>query len=75
MRDRLFNLRLTPTTDLLHLALRPRYVEGGVHYEPSHAYVPRSDSPGFEPTTFCVLGMRLIEGSEKNGCRLVASCH
>jgi hypothetical protein len=47
-------------------------VERGVHLGPSHAYIPKSDSPGIIPATFSVLGVRFTDASEKNGCRLVA---
>jgi hypothetical protein len=39
------------------------------HLWPSHAYIPRSDSPGFEPATFRVLSVRFcrfIGAPEKN---------
>jgi hypothetical protein len=48
-------------------------MEGGVHLGPSHAYIPRSDSPGIEPATSYLLGVRFADASEKYGChRLVA---
>jgi hypothetical protein len=47
-----------------------RFVEGGVHLGPSHAYITISDSLGFEFATFCVLGVRFTDASD-NGCRLV----
>jgi hypothetical protein len=44
------------------------YVEGGVHLGPSHAYIPRSDSPGFKPAAVYVLGVRFTDASEKKIC-------
>jgi hypothetical protein len=37
----------------------------GVHLGPSHAYITRSDSPGFEPATFCALGVRFTRRTGK----------
>jgi hypothetical protein len=48
------------------------HVEGGVHFGPSHAYIPRSDSSGIERAALCVSILRFTGASEKNGCRLVA---
>jgi hypothetical protein len=66
---------LWPRITTLLFMLRLLVWKVGVHLGPSHALIPRSDSPGFEPATFRVQGVCFTDVLEKNGCFSVASYH